>query len=48
MKTFDSVSRIFDNEGDIFIFSRNVKKTALAVKQVISEILVLIKTKSKM
>jgi len=27
LKTFIPVSRIFDNEGDILIFSRNVRKS---------------------
>jgi len=27
LKTFIPVSRIFDNEDDIFIFSRNVRKS---------------------
>ena len=26
MKTFISVARVFDNEDDIFMFSRNVRK----------------------
>ena len=28
LKTFIPVSRIFDNEDDIFIFSRNVRKSS--------------------
>jgi len=28
LKTFVPVSRIFDNEDDIFIFSRNVRKSS--------------------
>jgi len=28
MKTFIRVSRTFDNEDDIFIFSRNVRKSS--------------------
>ena len=28
LKTFIPVSRIFDNEDDIFIFSRNVQKSS--------------------
>ena len=28
LKTFIPVSRIFDNEDDVFIFSRNVRKSS--------------------